>query len=165
MKLQTRHFGEILIREEDAVIFENGLPGFEALRKFILMDGEDPASPFKWLQSVDSPELAFALVDPFAVILEYDVELTDDTVRKLEIESSEEALVYAIVVVPEDVTRMTMNLKAPVVINTTAHKGMQVVLDTDRYSVRHYIVDELRRREGAGHAGADQKKGSIHHHK
>jgi len=145
MKLNTKHFGEIDIDEKGIIEFDEGIPGFETAKKYVLLGTEDEESPFRWLQSVDKPELAFAIVDPFAIKEDYDIEISDEIIQKLWIEKLEEVLVYSIVVVPEDMTKMSMNLKAPVIINTCNRKGAQVVLDTDAYSVRHYILDELRR--------------------
>ena len=145
MKLNTKHFGEIDIDEEGILEFEEGIPGFESAKKYVLLGTEDEESPFRWLQSVDKPELAFAVIDPFAIKDDYNVEISGEIINKLGIEKAEEMLVYSIVVVPEDMTKMSMNLKAPVIINTSNKKGAQVVLDTDTYAVRHYILDELNR--------------------
>jgi len=89
---------------------------------------------------------------------DYDFEIPDEAVESLGIESILDVMVLSIVVVPEDISKMTMNLKAPVIINTKNNKGMQVVLDTDRYSVRHYIIEELRRQEVNVGAGSDEKE-------
>ena len=67
-------------------------------------------------------------------------------------------MLLSILVVPEDISQISINLKAPVVINTKNRQGMQVVLDTDRYSVRHYIVEELRRQEVSIGVGSHKKK-------
>jgi flagellar assembly factor FliW len=145
MKINTRHFGEIEILEDKIITFKEGIPSFEDVRKYVLIDSGDVESPFKWLQSVDRPTLAFAIVDPFLIKKDYEINIDDNTLKTLGIEKGEDVEVFAIVVVPEDVSKMTMNLKAPVVINRKNREGMQVVLDTDKYGVRHYILDELRR--------------------
>ncbi len=51
--------------------------------------------------------------------------------------------IYTIVVVPEDITKMTMNLKAPLVINVRNKKGVQAILDTEEYSIRHHIMSSI----------------------
>lgn len=164
MRLDTRHFGTIEIDEKGIINFNEGLPGFEHVKQFVLLGG-DEQSPFKWLQSVDEPELAFVVVDPFCIRKDYDITLEDAVLEKLGIKGPEDVLVYSIVVVPEDTSRMSMNLKAPVVINVKNNKGMQVILDTDEYSVRHYILEELQRQEVGGYACSDEKKGAVHCHK
>lgn len=162
MLLKTKHFGEIEINEKNVLNFDNGLPGFEPCKKYILLENEDVVSPFRWLQCVDRPEIAFAIANPFLIVKDYDFELNDESVKKLEIEKSEDVAVYVIVVVPEDFKKMSMNLKAPLIINSKNKKGAQIILDTDKYTVRHYILDELRRQEVSADARADEEKGSGH---
>lgn len=160
MLLKTKHFGEIDINEQNILKFESGLPGFEKLKKFILIDNGDELSPFKWLQSVSEPQTAFAVANPFMIVKDYDFELNGESVEKLDIEGLEDTAVYVIVVVPEDYEKMSMNLKAPLIINSKNKKGAQIILDTDKYTVRHYILDELRRQEAAADACSDKERGS-----
>lgn len=161
MQLNTKHFGVVEIDEKGIIDFTGGLPGFEDIKKFVLFGSGDESSPFRWLQSVDDPKLAFAVVDPFLIKNDYNVTLNGDVIDALAIEKEEDALIYSIVVVPDDISEMSMNLKAPVVINTKNNRGMQIVLDTDMYSVRHYILEELQRREGAVNARIDKEKGPV----
>ncbi len=165
MQLNTRHFGEIEVEESSILNFEDGIPGFENVKKYVVFDNGDQAGPFKWLQGVDNPELAFAVVDPFSVKTDYDINISDETVRRLDIKKVEEVKVYSIVVVPEDVSKISMNLKAPIILNTKNNKGAQVVLDTDKYGVRHYILDELKEREVKQDACSDKEEGPVHSNK
>lgn len=161
MLLNTRHFGEIKVDEENIVSFAEGLPGFEQLHRYIVIDNSDEESPFGWLQCIDEPELAFAVVNPFAIMKDYDIQLPDYVAESLGIEKPEDVAVYSIVVVPDDISKTSMNLKAPVVVNNLNKKGVQIVLDTDKYSVRHYIVEELRRQEVGSHVGSGKEAGSV----
>jgi flagellar assembly factor FliW len=161
MQLETKHFGNIEINEAGIIFFKEGIPGFEDVKKYVLLAPGEADSPFRWLQSVDQPRLAFALINPFLVKTDYDIDIPEETVTELGIENEREVEIYSIVVVPEDKTKLSMNLKAPIIINASRKLAAQVVLDTDRYSVRHYILEELRKREVAGNAGFDKKKGSI----
>lgn len=147
MIIETTHFGKIEIDEGNIIDFEEGILGFEDMHRFGIIHSEDPQSPFKWLQAVENSELAFAVVDPFAIKKDYDFELKDDYMESLGIEDSSQVMVFAIVVVPEDIKKISMNLKAPVVVNTVNRKAAQIILDTDRYTVRHYIMDELQKQE------------------
>lgn len=142
--MNTRHFGEIEIREEQIILFEEGIPGFEELRKFALISSDQPDSPFKWIQSMEKLELAFAIVNPFLVKRDYDFELEDEFVKKLDVLNASDVEVYSIVVVPEDTSKISMNLKAPIVINSRNRKAAQVILASDKYKVRHYILDEMK---------------------
>lgn len=162
MFIETRHFGRIEVDEEGIINFEEGLPGFEDVKKFIILGTDDTESPFKWLQCVDKPDLAFAVINPFAIRRDYCVDIHDNIAGKLGIEDPSSVIIYSIVVVPEDISRISMNLKAPVIINAKNNKAAQVILDTDAYSVRHYIIDELQKQEDAGNACTVKEKGPVH---
>lgn len=147
MFIETTHFGKIEIGEADILNFEEGIIGFEDVKEFGLIDSEDTESPFKWIQAIDKPELAFALVDPFKIKRDYDFDLKDEDVESLGVKDASEVMVFSIVVVPEDIKKISMNLKAPLIINRTNNKAAQIILDTDKYTVRHFILDELQKQE------------------
>lgn len=147
MFIETTHFGKIEIGEADILNFQEGIIGFEDVKKFGLIDSEDTESPFKWIQAIDKPELAFALVDPFKIKRDYDFDLKDEDVESLGVKDASEVMVFSIVVVPEDIKKISMNLKAPLIINRTNNKAAQIILDTDKYTVRHFILDELQKQE------------------
>ncbi len=161
MLLKTKHFGDIEIDENKIVTFNDGIPGFDELKRFVVLYSGDENSPFRWLQCVDDGEIVFAVINPFMVVTDYDIEIPEEVISNLDIKSLEDVMVLSIVVVPDDINKMTMNLKAPIIINTKNNRGMQVILDTDRYSVRHYIVEELRRREVNISAGSDKEEKRI----
>lgn len=165
MILQTRYFGELEISDNDVIHFKHGIPGFENVKRFVLIDSDVEGSPFKWMQGVDEPKPAFVIVDPFVIRKDYEIRLDDDVLNELEIKSQSDVLVFCIVVVPEDISKMTVNLQAPVIINCANRRGRQLILDTDRYGVRHYILEELQRQEDIINAGADKEKGPVHNHK
>jgi len=147
MIIDTKHFGEIEINEENILNFEEGIPGFEDVHRFGIIYSEDPESPFCWIQAIEKQELAFPLVDPFAIKKDYDFELKDEYANSLGIESPEQVAVFAIVVVPEDINKMSMNLKAPIIVNTNNKKAAQTIIDSDKYTVRHFILDEFQKQE------------------
>jgi flagellar assembly factor FliW len=145
MKLTTKHFGLIEIDEKGIINFPEGIPGFEEVKKFVLLGNASQDNPFLWLQSVDRPDLAFVIIDPKIFNPDYIVDVDDSEVEILDIKDNEKVLVYAIVVIPEDPTKITANLKAPVLINTMNNRGKQVTLEKGNYLIRHYILDELER--------------------
>ena len=162
MQLKTKHFGEIGIEEKGIIEFSEGLPGFSNKKRFVILTPGEEESPFKWLQSTEDAALAFAVADIFKIKPDYDIEISNNLVEILGINKLEDVLVYSIVVIPEDISRISMNLKAPVIINKKNMRGMQVVLDTGRYGVRHYIQDELRKQEVSGNAGTDKEERAVH---
>ena len=71
MQLQTKHFGIIDVDEKDALHFPSGIPGFENVKEYILLGKQENENPFFWLQSLDNPQLAFVVVDPFYINDDY----------------------------------------------------------------------------------------------
>jgi len=147
MKLNTKNFGELDIDEEKVIAFPEGLPGFEAEKEFIIINNEDEENPFCWLQSVSNPDLAFVIVNPFLIFTDYTVDLPETVQEKLKIKDEKDVAVYSIVVVPEDLTKMTANLLGPIVINARERLGKQVILDDSRYTTKHYIFPQKNRGE------------------
>jgi len=145
MELNTKHFGIIEIDENSIIDFPEGVPGFEYVKKFVLLGNPDDDSPFQWLQGVDYTDLAFAIIDPRFFKPDYEVDIDESDVEFLEIKDEKSVLIFAIVVVPEDLTKMTANLRAPILINVKNKKGKQVVMEHSNYEIRHYILDELRK--------------------
>lgn len=143
MDIETRNFGVVSYNEEDILHFEEGIPGFEGLKSFILLSVEE-FTPFKWLQSLDDKDIAFVIVDPKAIVKDYKVELDVETVKSLDIKDLNHILVFAIVVIPDEIEKMTANLKAPIIINAENNKGMQILLDNDDYMIKHPILKELK---------------------
>jgi len=148
MKINTKYFGEIDIAEDKVYNFPEGIPGFEKEKKFIIIFHEDENSPFQWLQSVNNTDLAFVTIDPYSVIPDYEVEVSDDEVKILDIQDIADVTLLSIVVVPEDFNQISANLLAPIILNTKNHKAKQVTMNTNKYKVRQYIIEELRKKGG-----------------
>ncbi|MEG6570387.1 flagellar assembly protein FliW [Thermoanaerobacterium thermosaccharolyticum] len=143
MNIETKNFGLVSYNEEDVIYFDDGIPGFEGLKSFILLS-VDEYTPFKWLQSIDDTNIAFVIIDPKAIVKDYKVELDEETVKLLDIKDLNHILVFAIVVIPDEIEKMTANLKAPIIINAENNKGMQILIDNDEYMIKHPILKELK---------------------
>jgi len=151
IKLNTTNFGEIEIDKEKIFSFPDGLLGFEEDREFVIINSEDPEIPFQWLQSLRNPDLAFVIINPFLVYPNYDIRISKAVRDKLKIEDEKDVAIYSIVVVPEDMEKMTANLLGPIILNIDKKLGKQVILDDDRYSTKHYIFQHQNNTEdGSG---------------
>ncbi|HOA80254.1 MAG TPA: flagellar assembly protein FliW [Defluviitaleaceae bacterium] len=144
MILNTKHFGQIQIQEDKILIFEEGIPGFPNNKKYVLIcDEENEDSPFCWLQSVEDENIAFALLNPTKIYSNYSPKVDDDLIKSLGDFSANDLALYCIVVIPENYKKMTVNLKAPIVINTITKKGMQIIAENEEYEIRHNIFNDL----------------------
>jgi flagellar assembly factor FliW len=150
LKICTKNFGEIEIDEKCIICFPEGIPGFETVKSFALLGEADDEAPFLWLQGVDNTDLALAVIDPKHLIPGYYLDVDDSEVEILDIKDEDSVRVYCVVAVPEDVAKISANLKAPVVINLKNRRGRQVIARNEEYRVRHYILDGLRKAEVCG---------------
>lgn len=144
MKVNTSRFGVVEVADTDIMEFSDGLLGFENLKRFFIVDPADETL-ILWLQSADSPEVAFPMLEPKLFKGDYKVRLSANELRSLKIEASnkKDILVYCILTIPAEVSAMTSNLKAPVVINTASRLARQVVLQENEYSVKYPMYKEL----------------------
>lgn len=152
MLLQTTHFGEIEYDPVRIITFPHGLPGFPDCIHFLLMSESESEETFFWLQCVDDGEVAFTLMDVYSVIPDYNPMVEEEELKELGDLSDSPLDIYNIVVIPEDIRQMRVNLKAPVVINMEAGLGKQVICANDDYPIRHMIIEELEKAQEAQEA-------------
>ena len=64
-------------------------------------------------------------------------------VEALSLDSDEDAVIYTLVTIPDgDVSRLSANLLAPVVVNKKNGKARQVILEKSNYTTRHLLFPE-----------------------
>lgn len=145
MIIETSRFGKVELRNEDLLQFPEGLLGFADLRQFVLLD--DPSDEiFAWLQSCESPSIAFPVLEPELFSANYRVNLTKGDLEALRLTSSDQARFFSIVTIPEDPTQMTANVKAPIVVNVQGKVARQCVLQDNNLAIREPIFAKLQQR-------------------
>lgn len=131
MKLHTKYCGEISYEPHELIAFPDGLFGFETYHSYLLIRLEDdPTSPF-CLQSVEEPDLAFILLDPFRIMPEYAPDLSDEDCVKLGNPAVEDLALYVTCVLRKPVSESTVNLRCPIVVNIHTRTAFQVILHSD----------------------------------
>jgi len=148
MELQTRQFGVMEIGEEEVLMVPKGLLGFEGLERFVLVDVPE-CRPFRWLQCVDAPELAFVVVSPVIFFPDYKVVVHAKEVADIGVAQPSDVEVYVIVTIPEQFEQMSVNLQGPILVNRGNNKVKQIVLTDSAYSVQHSIVRQLERQQAS----------------
>jgi flagellar assembly factor FliW len=141
MKVNTKYHGVKEYKEEDIITFRRGLPGFEELKHFILFKLEENEL-FSILHSVENENTGLVVVSPFDVLKDYQLELSEEVIKELKIENEQEVLVVNTVTLSSKVENITVNLKAPVIINIKARLGEQIILDKDEYKIKHPLIGE-----------------------
>lgn len=145
MKANTRLFGEIEIEDEKIIKFEQGIVGFPDLKHFALIFDEEKGeeSKIKWLQSMDEPTFAMPVMDPYSMAPEYQPSVSDEIWQTLGKPTEENTFVLVTVTVPTDLEQISLNLKAPIIINADTNKACQVIIDDD-YPVKYMIYDKIK---------------------
>lgn len=145
MIISTSRFGQIELRQEDVLTFPEGLLGFADLRKFALLD--DPNDEiFAWLQSCETPHIAFPVLEPELFAPQYKPGLTKSDLEALKLTAQDKARYFSIVTIPDDPTQMTANLKAPIVVNVADKSARQCVLQDNNLAIREPIFAKLQQR-------------------
>lgn len=150
MRVETRLFGEIDIAEEKIIILGRGLIGYPDMKSFTLIFDEEKQGKIMWMQSLDEPQFAMPVVDPAGICADYNPTVNDELLTPLGQFSEESLFVLVTIRVPSDITRMTINLKGPIIINTDNLRGEQIIVE-DEVQTRFPIYDILKsRKEKAG---------------
>ena len=122
------------------ITFAGGMPGFPTARRFVIDPWGDDDSPFMLLACLDDPDLAFVVVPPWPFYPEYDLNIDDSTVERLDLRTPDEALVVSIVTIGDEAKDSTLNLLGPIVVNRRSGAAAQVVLHDSGYDVRAPIT-------------------------
>ena len=139
MLINTKFLGEVEIKESEILSFNQGLPGFPQYKQFILLS-LDADLPLALLQSTEEATIGFVVAFPFAFKQDYAFDLSEEDKEDLNIEKEEEVLTYTIVTLQETFADSTINLLAPIIINTNKKLGKQIVLqDSKAYPLRFPI--------------------------
>ena len=137
MIIATSRFGQLEVDDQRLITFEKGILGFPNFHRYALVQTGE-GSGFYWLQSVDTPELAFVVTDPRLFMADYVVPIKADELARLGLDSVEGAQVFIIVNKVEDM--LTGNLQGPLVVNLKTRAAKQLVLSDRRYSTRHPLM-------------------------
>lgn len=151
MLVKTKFFGEVELPEEKIITFERGLIGLNDYKRFtILYDCEKEDSNISWLQSVEEPTLVLPIIRPWIVKEDYNPVVEDELLQSLGELTEENLVILVTMTVPADkVEEMSVNLKAPLVINSDTRKGAQIIADNAEYEVKYKVYELLKKRKEA----------------
>ena len=141
MKVETTYHGTREYGEKDIIEFSKGIPGLDKLKKFIIFPVEDN-EVFSILHSIEDESIGFVIASPFGVATDYEFKLEDDVMNRLRISKNEDLLVFNIVTLNSNVEKITMNLRAPIIINIKEKLGEQIILNNEKYLIKYPIFKE-----------------------
>lgn len=146
MKANTRLFGTIDIAEDKIITMEKGMIGFPEFTHFALIfDEEKKDKKFKimWLQSMEDGDVAFPVIDPIHVMENYNPNVNEEIIAPLGKMHEDSTFILVTATVPKNIEDFSVNLKAPIVINTDSNKGAQIITEDD-YPVKYRVYELLK---------------------
>lgn len=143
MMIETKEYGLVEVDEEAQTFeFVQGIPAFEALRRWVLFPAE--VQPFFVLQSVEEVNTAFFLLSPWVCRADYEPALATVDLNALGLDDDKDPniLVMAIITVPMGCPEaMSVNLQAPLVFNVNTKQALQAVSTDERWGMRHSLSE------------------------
>ena len=145
MRVETKLFGVIEIADDKVITLTRGLIGFPQMQHFTLIYDEQKQNrgTIMWFQSLDEPEFAMPVVDPSSICEDYNPTVNDELLSAIGELNDENLFVLVTIKVPSDITKMTINLKGPIIINSDTRLGEQIIVEDD-VDMRFPIYDILQ---------------------
>lgn len=145
MSIETRLFGKIEIDVNKIINFQDGIIGYENLKQFMIIhDSDNENAKVLWLQSLDDGDIAFPVIDPLVIRPDYNPTVEDELFKSIGEIVDGDIFVLTTLTVPSDITKITTNLRAPIVINPVTMKGCQIIVDNEEYLVKYPIYDIIQ---------------------
>jgi flagellar assembly factor FliW len=136
MKCHSTRFGTFNVEEDSILTFPCGLLGFHEFHRYVILD-HDREAPFKWLQSLEEPALAFVIIDPGLFLDNYRIEVPREALSEVQGGETEAMATAVILTIPsDDPGRITANLRGPLLMNPRTKLCKQLVL-SDEFPTRH----------------------------
>ena len=151
MFIKTKIFGDVEISDDKILTFEDGIIGFPDLKHFTLIHDEEKGKDagIRYFQSIEEPAFAMPVMNPLMVCEDYNPQVSEEFLSSLGNISDENIVVLVTVTVPTDLTKMTVNLQGPIIINSDEKKGAQIIVEGGDYPVKFPIYEIIKsRKEG-----------------
>lgn len=142
MHCRSTRFGTCEVPNDSVLAFPSGILGFPDCHRYVILD-HDTDAPFKWLQSLDEPGLAFVIIDPAYFHPEYDVQAPDEALVEVQGKDDDELIVSVLLTIPsDDPTGITANLRGPLLMNPRTKLCKQLIL-SDGYPTRYPLFAKM----------------------
>jgi flagellar assembly factor FliW len=145
LEIRTTRFGSVQIEADDVICFPNGMLGLDGCRDWVLLaDAQNDA--LGWLQSTTRPEVALAVVSPRRFVPDYQVRTPRAQIASLSLDPLQN--VHVLAIVSKNELSITLNLKAPLIINLERRVGRQVI-NSGEQPVQYELCEQVPRTKAA----------------
>jgi len=152
MQVKTKWFGTLEIGEDKIITFQKGLIGLDEFKKYTIVYNTEKSesASIMWLQSLEDESISIPVINPETFFPGYDPIVEDELLDSVGNVKNAELLVLVTLTVHSDITKMTSNLKAPIIINTDNMKACQLIADNQDYIVKYPIYDIIKQNSKKG---------------
>lgn len=137
MEINTRDFGIIEVEDDAIYEFDEGLYGFEDIKRFAIFSKSFDDISFLYLQAIDSIVPCFLVFEPWELHPDYRPVLTKEDMDLCQVDDIEDLIFLVIARVPSAIESLSINIKSPVVLNPKTRKARQVILQNPDYTVKY----------------------------
>jgi len=135
---ESSRFGRVEIDADAVIEFPAGLIGLGGAHYALVT--VDPDAPFAWLHSVDDPDVALPVTNPWLHYGDYRVELSDADTQRIGAEDPSALDVWVTVRAAGELADFSCNLRAPIVV--WKGRGHQVINEAPDAPVRAPLFPE-----------------------
>lgn len=146
MEIKTKAMGTVSVLDRQIISLNQGFYGFGEFHTFALIDAEQ--KPFVWVQSTEKEDLGFLALDPFLIRADYEIDLDDSLLAPLGVTSPSDVLVFVLITISPDGSRITANLQGPLIINRLNNRAMQAILADPRWETKHDLLPASSEKRG-----------------
>lgn len=140
MVIENKKIKDLKIDKKDVIHFNEGIPGFEDYRDYVLLQEQDV--PFVMtLQSIDDEAPSFVVIDPFAFVQNYNPKLSKKELKYFGTDNEEDLKFLLVTVIPKEMKDTVVNLKSPIIINAKTNNAKQIILENTEYPIRYRLFD------------------------
>ena len=140
MRYDTKYFGKVEAEEKDLITFDQPMFGFENNTKYLFMMDESLDGSFIWLQSAEDPDLCFVLANPCLLGTEYDPKFSENISDIIGRGTYE---MWLVMVISNDFSQSTVNLKSPVIVNLDERRAAQMISE-DNFSMKYKLFENIK---------------------
>jgi len=127
MQIETARFGVVEVDEDRVISFPWGIPGFEELKRYIILEYKE--GPFQWLQAVDDSTVAFPLCPPNILGVTYNV--TEEAKKTVGVQNEADLLVMNMVSFKTGKDVIRFHMRSPLLFNTATRLACQWVMSVE----------------------------------
>jgi len=139
MQINSQRFGVVELEDDAILTFAEGIIGFPRELSFALIPHHG-STYLAWLQSVTKPDLAFPVVSAHYFVDGYPDIPVSPAAHAAGVQGNEDDFAVLVVLCAPIGQPATVNLLAPIVVNSETRTGAQVILDGSRFSTREIFV-------------------------